>query len=202
MASNEIVTKAEAARRWGLSKAAVTKYAHQGLPTRSDGKLNWPDVDRWRQRFVGCEPLAPAMAREAAKAVNQNAEEQAVETAMQAGRWAIVQALGNQAATARTIKVLIALGLSKRHAFYAAYWNYLGCTYADDITELDMDGAGRIDEPDWQKLFPDDKQKIDFEDLGDRLNSAFGEIFNPENNVWPDGKRLSIRQIMTTNLRA
>jgi hypothetical protein len=92
---------------------------------------------------------------------------------------------------------LLELGLSKKHTFVCAYWLYLSIAYCDDATVLDTDGAGEIQEPDWAKLLPAGKQQIDFEDLGERLSMAFAEIFNPENNVWPDDKRPSIRQIMS-----
>jgi hypothetical protein len=44
----EIVTKAEAARRWGVSRTAVSKYVAKGMPVRSDGCLDWPLVDVFR----------------------------------------------------------------------------------------------------------------------------------------------------------
>jgi hypothetical protein len=45
---NEIVAKSEAAKRWGVVPAAVTKYIGKGLPVRADGKLDWPAADAWR----------------------------------------------------------------------------------------------------------------------------------------------------------
>jgi hypothetical protein len=47
----EIISKAEASRRWGVSKAAVTKYVAKGMPVRADGRLDWPGVDIFRRSF-------------------------------------------------------------------------------------------------------------------------------------------------------
>jgi hypothetical protein len=47
----EVISKAEAARRWGVSKAAVTKYVAKGMPVREDGRLDWPAVDHFRRSY-------------------------------------------------------------------------------------------------------------------------------------------------------
>ena len=47
----EIISKAEASRRWGVSKAAVTKYVAKGMPVRADGRLDWPEVDIFRKSY-------------------------------------------------------------------------------------------------------------------------------------------------------
>jgi hypothetical protein len=45
----EVISKSEAARRWGVSPASVAKYIKRGMPVRSDRKLNWSAVDAWRR---------------------------------------------------------------------------------------------------------------------------------------------------------
>jgi hypothetical protein len=47
----EIITKAEAARRWGISAQAVSNYPSKGMPVRADGRLEWPAVDEWRKHY-------------------------------------------------------------------------------------------------------------------------------------------------------
>ena len=174
MASNETISKAEAARRWGLSKAAVTKYVHKGMPVRDDGRLDWWGVDSWRKRYVGEEPSSPRFARTQAKPnrVTPRApgpEEQATEDARQIGRWEVHRALTGPAAMERTIKVLLRLGLTPKHAFYAAFWLYLSLSESDDSTELDFSGPGAILEPDWKKLFPRGAEHFDFDEMGERV---------------------------------
>jgi hypothetical protein len=92
---------------------------------------------------------------------------QGPQEARQQGRWEIHQAVVGPAAMERTLKVLLKLGLSKKHAFYAAYWIYMSPIYAD-MSERDMDGPGSIEEPDWTKLLLTDKKQFDFEEMGNR----------------------------------
>src|ERR1035437_1008267 len=156
MKPDEIITKAEAARRWGVSKSAVSKYVHAGVPVRDDGGLDWPDVDSWRKRYVGEDPPGPRAAREAkaqrAAPIEQISEDEALEDARQKGRWEICQALLGPAATERTLTILHRLGFSKKHAFYVAFWNYIAPVFSTDVRERDLDELGSIQEPDWEKV--------------------------------------------------
>jgi hypothetical protein len=184
MARNEVISKSEAARRWKVSKAAVTKYVHAGLPERSDGRLDWPLVDSWRTQHVGEEPTSPRLAREGAKPhreipIGQTAADQALEVAGQAGRWAVHQALVGPAALERTLKVLLRLGFTPNHAFQAAYWSYLSPIYCDAMTERDLNGPGEIQEPDWKATLPAGKL-FDMERAAGRVEVAMTELFSPE----------------------
>jgi hypothetical protein len=48
----EQISKSEAARRWQVSPAAVTKYVRSGMPVRNDGKLDWEIVKQWHRDNV------------------------------------------------------------------------------------------------------------------------------------------------------
>ena len=49
----ELVTRAEAARRWGISRQAVHWYIVYGLPTTRYGKLlDWRVVEAWRRMYI------------------------------------------------------------------------------------------------------------------------------------------------------
>ena len=179
----EIISKCEAAKRWKLSKSAVSKYCLLGMPVRSDGRLDWPAVDEWRSRYVGFEPTAPVMAREAAKAqrgkaVNRSGDE-TVEEARQRGRWEMHQALIGPAAMERTVKVLLKLGFTPKHALQAAFWFYLSPSECDDVTERDLDGQGEIFEPDWLTMLPTGKP-LDVERVTVAVELAMTKLFNPE----------------------
>jgi hypothetical protein len=179
------------------------------MPQREDGLLDWPAVDSWRKRYVGEEPVAPAAARAAAKRESilripqddSSSPRAALEEARQEGRWAVLQSLNGPLATKRMITVLLALGLSRKHTFFCAYWHYMGAVvYADDITELDTDDGGRIEEPDWKTLLPAGKRQPDFEAAAESLDLVFAELLDPENVVWPDDKRPSIRSMIPKRL--
>ena len=45
----EIVRKGEAAKRWNIDAAMISRYATRGMPVRADGKLDWEAVDQWRR---------------------------------------------------------------------------------------------------------------------------------------------------------
>jgi hypothetical protein len=63
----EVVTKSEAARRWGVSPPAVAKYAAKGLPVRPDGKLDWSTADAWRRGYNVPEHSGSHKARKRAR---------------------------------------------------------------------------------------------------------------------------------------
>jgi hypothetical protein len=44
----EVVTKSEAARRWKVSPAAVTKYLRKGMPALEGGRIDWAAAKAWR----------------------------------------------------------------------------------------------------------------------------------------------------------
>lgn len=64
----EVVSKAEAARRWELTRAAITKYVAKGMPVREDGQLDWETVDEWRRTYNAPERSGSFAARAAASA--------------------------------------------------------------------------------------------------------------------------------------
>ncbi len=179
--NNEVISKAEAARRWGVSKAAITKYVHKGMPVLSDGKLDWAVASKWRKMYCGFEPIAPKMAREEARArrekpVNEGADDD-VTLANQVGRWDALRALVGPAAMARTMKVLLELGFTPKHAVQAAFWFYMSPAECIDITEEDLNGPGEIFEPDWKTLLPAGKP-FNVEQAMERVEAAMAELFS------------------------
>jgi|ERR1022692_2777692 hypothetical protein len=48
MGRTEWISRVEAARRFGVTPMAITKFARRGMPHRvSDGKVCWPDALYW-----------------------------------------------------------------------------------------------------------------------------------------------------------
>jgi hypothetical protein len=54
----EKITKSEAASRWNISAATVSKYMKKGMPVRPDGLLDWAAVSKWRERYKTCKRMA------------------------------------------------------------------------------------------------------------------------------------------------
>jgi hypothetical protein len=192
MASTEVVSKAEAARRWNLSKSAISKYCAKGMPVRDDGRLDWPVVASWRTRYVGFEPLSPKAAREAkaqrATPVEQTAEAEALEEARQEGRWAMLYALAGPEATERALKVMLRLGFTPKHALQGALWAYFAIVYANP-NERDCAGPGGgipeggLPEPDWEKLLPATKRRLDPDAIGEHVCEVADELFSPAEQI-------------------
>ena len=63
----EFISKSEAARRWAVTPTMVGKYVAQGLPVSSDGRISWPDADRWRRNFVTSQRSGSFKARQRKK---------------------------------------------------------------------------------------------------------------------------------------
>jgi hypothetical protein len=63
-----IISKSEAARRWGLTPSAVTAYVSRGLPVRADGRIDWSVAAEWRRQFVAPERSGNFASRQAKQA--------------------------------------------------------------------------------------------------------------------------------------
>jgi len=47
------ISRAEAGRRFGVSSMMVSKYCNaMGAPSREDGKVPWPAIKEWRERYI------------------------------------------------------------------------------------------------------------------------------------------------------
>lgn len=85
----EWISRAEAARRLGVSPMAITKFCHRGMPHRvSDGKVCWPDAIYWSDFYR--RPQASGNWR--ARHREYDEAEEAGECAAREARWPQVQA--------------------------------------------------------------------------------------------------------------
>jgi hypothetical protein len=59
----EIINKQEAAKRWNISPSMIPKYIAKGMPVAENGRLNWPEVERWRNGNISPERSGSYKAR-------------------------------------------------------------------------------------------------------------------------------------------
>ena len=132
----DVITKAEASRRWGVSKPMVTRYLHLGLPELPDGKLDWAVATLWRKANVISE-----------RSGNHYARTQRLGNAK-----AVIDAL-NQSGVAILVKICRGLGLTnlQTHAAFNAMTVWVDAT---------------VGEPTMSALYPDDMgPQLDYEAL-------------------------------------
>lgn len=60
MQKKVVVSKAEAAIRWGVGRSTVSSYCKRGMPQLEDGRLDWTAADAWRRDWIvtgkSCNP--------------------------------------------------------------------------------------------------------------------------------------------------
>jgi hypothetical protein len=180
----EMVTKSEAARRWGVSPSILARYAAKGMPIEGDGHLDWAKVKAWRAKYIDPARSGSFAARQReAKARQRTASpgERADAVAAvpsgdavalrRAARLEMFQELTGGAAIARYAGLARRFGLAPEQCYLVSLARHIAPVLIADNDFTDTELAGP--EADWPRLLGN----LDFDALNRQFDAAVAAEF-------------------------
>lgn len=168
---SEVISKSEAARRWGVSPAMVTRYIADPkykMPTLPDGRLDWQVVSAWREAKIIPQLSGSYYARCGAPSkapVAKRVQRYRERSARVKEHEEIATQLLSKEASAEFFCMCLRFGLSERQSYALVSWHLWKTLEAldDDIKHI---------EPDWSALLESPDDLIAFEDWFDGVTAT------------------------------
>jgi hypothetical protein len=169
----EMVTKSEAARRWGVSPSILVRYATKGMPVEGNGRLDWAKVKTWRAKWINPARSGSFAARQRVAKARQGAAATVAAVPSgdavalrRAGRLEMLQELTAAPAIERFARLAQRLGVSANEAYLLSVGRLVVpvLLVTSDFNDAELGGP----EPDWPRLLGN----IDFDALNRQFDAA------------------------------